>query len=60
MEKKRIIRGNNTVFPTGAEVLGMYATSVITDHSKKARNGQMLSNEQCVIESRLYNEEKKV
>ena len=60
MEKKRIIRGNNTIFPTGSEVLGMYATNAVTDRSRKAKNGQMLSNEQCVIDARLFNEEKKV
>ena len=60
MEKKRVIRGNNTVFPTGAEVLGMYATNAVTDRSRKGKNGQMLSSEQCVIDARLFNEEKKV
>ena len=60
MEKKRIIRGNNTVFPTGAEVLGMYATNAVTDRSRKGKNGMMLSNEQSVIDARLFNEDKKV
>ena len=57
MEQKRIIRGNNTVFPTGAEVLGTFATNAVTDRSVRRKNGQMLSNELSVIEARRFNEE---
>ena len=60
MKHKRIIRGNNTVFPAGSEILGEFATSVITDRSGRGKGNIPISNEMCVIESRIYNEEKKV
>ena len=60
MKHKRIIRGNNTIVPGGSEILGEFATSVIVDRSDRAKGNVPLSNEMCVIESRIYNEEKKV
>lgn len=60
MKHKRIIRGNNTIVPGGSEILGEFATSVITDRSGRGKGNRPISNEMCVIESRIYSEEKKV
>ena len=57
MENKRVIKGNNTTIPTGAEILGEYATNAVTDRSRRGKGGRPVSNEQSVIESRLWNEQ---
>ena len=56
MEQKRIIKGNNTVLPLGAEILGQNVTNAVTDHSipQKGRRPD-LSNMQSVIDAREWN-----
>ena len=60
MKNKRVIKGNNTIIPTGAEILGEYATNAVTDRSYRGKGNVPISNEQCVIEARLFSEEHRV
>jgi len=60
MVNKRVTKGNNTVIPSGAEVIGEYATNAVTDRSGRDKGGRPISNERCVIEARIFNEEHKV
>ena len=54
MEHKRILRGNNTTIPTGAEVLSTNITYAVTDKSKTGKGNIPLSSEECVAASREF------
>lgn len=54
MERTRIIKGNNTIVPTGAEVISEYRTYAVTERTDEKKGGQPVSDLRCVIESREY------
>jgi len=60
MKSKRVIKGNNTIIPSGAEIFGEYATNAVTDCSARRKGRVPVSNEMSVIEARHFNIEKKV
>lgn len=54
MERTRIIKGNNTTIPKGAEVMSEYRTYAVTERAAEEKGGQPISDLRCVIESREY------
>lgn len=54
MEHKRIIKGNNTVVPTGAELLSSYETNAVTEKKKSGKGNIPLSSAECVAASRDF------
>ena len=59
MENVRILKGNSTTVPKGADLIGAYATLSVIEHSKSGPGNVPLSCHECVVESRLYSEENK-
>lgn len=54
MEQKRIVKGNSTVWPLGAEILGQNITNAVTDISAHKKGNQPLGNLQSVIDARNW------
>lgn len=44
MEQKRIIKGNSTILPLGAEVIGENVTNAVTEASSKRKGNQPISD----------------
>lgn len=52
MEQKRIIKGNSTVLPVGAEILGQNITNAVTESSFRKKGEQPISDLGSVIAAR--------
>lgn len=59
MEHKRIIKGNYTIYPTGAELLKAYETNAVVEKALPGRGNLPLSSIECVVDSREFSIEKK-
>lgn len=54
MEHKRIIKGNNTTVPTGAELISAFTTNAVTEKSKAGKGDAPLNSAECVAASREF------
>ena len=54
MEHKRIVKGNNTTIPTGAEYLSVYKTNAVTEKKYSGKGNVPLSSSECVTDSRDF------
>lgn len=54
MEQKRIVKGNSTVWPLGAEILGQNITNSVTENSIRKKGSQPFSDLQSVIDARNW------
>jgi hypothetical protein len=54
MEHKRVVKGNNTTVPTGAELLSAFETYAVTERHKSGRGNAPLNSAECVVDSREF------
>ncbi|MEA5134924.1 MAG: hypothetical protein VB035_02150 [Candidatus Fimivivens sp.] len=54
MEHKRVVKGNNTTVPTGAELLSAFETYAVTEKHKSGRGNTPLNSAECVVDSREF------
>ena len=54
MEHKRVVKGNNTTVPTGAELLSAFETYAVTEKHKSGRGNAPLNSAECVVDSRDF------
>lgn len=59
MKSKRIVKGNFTTIPTGADVIGDYQTLAVTETQRRGPGNIPLSSAECVVEAREFMEENK-
>lgn len=54
MEHKRVVKGNNTTVPTGAELLSAFETYAVTEKHKSGKGNAPLNSAECVVDSREF------